>query len=172
VYVLFGDMTDAEMNQLYNHDKIKAMVSFTRGEGFGRPLLEFTTTGKPVIATNWSGHVDFLNSEYCTLLPGKLTEVHPGAVNKWIIPQSKWFQINYSRSKIALMECFTGYAKQLESSEKQLKHTLENFTFTHMRNSLSGYIENSDIYKVKIHIPIMKPLNIPSTINLPKIKKV
>jgi hypothetical protein len=49
VYLLHGDLTDEEMNLLYNHPKVKAMVSFTKAEGFGRPLLEFSTTGKPIL---------------------------------------------------------------------------------------------------------------------------
>ena len=57
-------MTDEEMNSLYNHPKVKAMVSFTKGEGFGRPLAEFGTTGKPIIASNWSGHLDFLSAPF------------------------------------------------------------------------------------------------------------
>jgi len=40
IYVLNGEFSDSEMNELYNHPKVKAMVSFTKGEGFGRPLLE------------------------------------------------------------------------------------------------------------------------------------
>ena len=51
IYVLNGEFSDSEMNELYNHPKVKAMVSLTKGEGFGRPLLEFTTTGKHVIAS-------------------------------------------------------------------------------------------------------------------------
>jgi hypothetical protein len=47
------------MNQIYNHPKVKAMVSLTKGEGFGRPLLEFSLVNKPIITTNWSGHIDF-----------------------------------------------------------------------------------------------------------------
>ena len=67
VYLLHGDLDDAQMNELYNHHKIKAMVSLTHGEGFGRPLLEFATTGKPIMASDWSGQVDFLNKGYTTL---------------------------------------------------------------------------------------------------------
>ena len=48
------------MNSFYNHSKIKAMISFAKGEGFGRPLLEFSTTGKPIIAPYYSGQTDFL----------------------------------------------------------------------------------------------------------------
>ena len=51
------------MNEIYNHPKIKAMVSFTKGEGFGRPLLEFSLLNKPIIASGWSGHLDFLEKD-------------------------------------------------------------------------------------------------------------
>jgi hypothetical protein len=44
------------MNELYNHGKVKAMISLTKGEGFGRPLLEFSLVNKPIIASGWSGH--------------------------------------------------------------------------------------------------------------------
>ena len=63
IYVLHGEFTDSEMNELYNHPKIKAMVNLTKGEGFGRPLLEFSLVKKPIITTGWSGHTDFLNPE-------------------------------------------------------------------------------------------------------------
>jgi len=52
VYVLHGEFSDVEMNELYNHSKIKAMVNLTKGEGYGRPLLEFSLTKKPIITTN------------------------------------------------------------------------------------------------------------------------
>jgi hypothetical protein len=52
VYLLHGSITNEEMNGLYNHPKVKTMVSFTHGEGYGRPLAEFATSEKPIIATN------------------------------------------------------------------------------------------------------------------------
>ncbi len=72
VYLLHGEFSDEEMNEIYNHPKVKAMVSLTKGEGFGRPLLEFTQSKKPIITTNWSGHLDFLNTGFTTLIPGTL----------------------------------------------------------------------------------------------------
>mgnify|MGYP000921532985 CR=1 FL=1 len=63
VYLLHGEFSDEEMNSIYNHSKVKAMVSFTKGEGFGRPLLEFSLSKKPIIVSGWSGHMDFINPE-------------------------------------------------------------------------------------------------------------
>ena len=57
------------MNELYNHPKVKVHVTFTHGEGFGRPLLEASLSEKLVIAPNWSGHIDFLSGQDAILLP-------------------------------------------------------------------------------------------------------
>jgi glycosyltransferase involved in cell wall biosynthesis len=89
IYVLNGEFSDNEMNELYNHSKVKSMISFTKGEGFGRPLLEFSLTGKPIIASNWSGHTDFLKSSFSTLIGGELENVHPSSANDWLIQRIK-----------------------------------------------------------------------------------
>ena len=64
IYMLHGDMAEHEMMGLYRHPKIKALVSLTRGEGFGLPLLEAASAGLPVIATGWSAHTEFLGKKY------------------------------------------------------------------------------------------------------------
>merc|ERR1711966_140509 len=91
VYLLQGEFSNTEVNELYNHKKVKSMINLTKGEGFGRPLLEFSLTKKPIISTNWSGHTDFLSEDFTSLLPGKLTKVHPSAVVKDVImPEFEW----------------------------------------------------------------------------------
>jgi hypothetical protein len=93
IYLLHGELDDSDMNDLYNHPKIKAMVSFTKGEGFGRPLLEFTQSKKLVIASGWSGHLDFLTPEFSYLLSGGLHPLHQSSiVEKMLIKEASWFQ--------------------------------------------------------------------------------
>jgi glycosyltransferase involved in cell wall biosynthesis len=60
VYMIHGLMSPGEMNGLYTHPKIKGLISLTRGEGYGLPIMEAAALEMPVIATNWSGHLDFL----------------------------------------------------------------------------------------------------------------
>ena len=126
VYLLHGDLTDSEMNSLYNHPKIKAMISFTHGEGYGRPLLEFGITGKPVIAPNWSGHVDFL-SENGILLPGELKKVHSSVVwENVIIKESSWFYVDYGYASGLLKDIEKNYKKYLQKSRKQTQYIKNN----------------------------------------------
>lgn len=61
IYLIHGLLTEKEMHGLYCHPKIKAFVTATHGEGFGLPIFEAVNEEMPVIATNWSGHLDFLN---------------------------------------------------------------------------------------------------------------
>ena len=110
VYLLHGSISDEEINELYNHPKVKAHISLTKGEGFGRPLLEATISQKPVIASAWSGHTDFLEQSKAILLPGELTQVHPSAVwDKVVIPESKWFTVNYQTASKVLTDVHKNY---------------------------------------------------------------
>ena len=100
--LLHGDMDDAEVMSLYKHPRIKALVSATRGEGFGLPLLEAAASGLPVIATNWSGHLDFLGqgkflpvSYDLKQVPQQLSSTAPGIFSptaKWAEPKEEDFK--------------------------------------------------------------------------------
>lgn len=112
IYVLHGDLTEKEMNTIYNHSKVKAHVSFTKGEGFGRPLLEASVSGKPVIASGWSGHLDFLNKENAILVGGELTNVHPSAVwENVILPEAQWFSPTSQQAMTGIAAVFMDYSK-------------------------------------------------------------
>jgi hypothetical protein len=64
VYFLHGDLTESEIHSLYTHPKVKAYVTTTHGEGYGLPVFEAAYSGLPIIATDWSGHLDFLSGKY------------------------------------------------------------------------------------------------------------
>ena len=132
IYLLFGDLTNKEMNDLYNHPKVKSMVSITKGEGFGRPLLEFTMTGKPVIASNWSGHKDFLSIDKSVMIGGKLTDVDDSAVDNFIIKGSKWFTANYNEVVEVLKLVKKDYNKFLLKSQSLKKVNNRNFSLINM----------------------------------------
>jgi glycosyltransferase involved in cell wall biosynthesis len=173
VYLLHGDLTDQEMNSLYNHPKIKAMISFTKGEGFGRPLLEFTATGKPVIASGWSGHIDFLK-DYSILLPGELTEIHASAADKFLLKGSKWFTVNYQYASAVIKDVTENYKKHSVKSKQQMRYTNSEFTLDNMANKFVELVDRGlegVPREVSLKLPKLKKTEAPK-LKLPKLKKV
>jgi len=169
VYLLHGDFTDEEMNQLYNHSKVKAMVNLTKGEGFGRPLLEFSLVKKPILTTGWSGHIDFLNPEFTTMVEGELNNVHPSAANQWLIQESQWFSPNHGQVGHYMKDMFEHYKKYNDGATRQAYQSKTKFSFEEMKNKIGEILDETvpEFPKeVQLTLPKLKK------IELPKLKKV
>jgi len=159
VYLLHGDLDDKDINDLYNHGKVKAMVSLTKGEGFGRPLLEFSLSKKPIIASNWSGHLDFLNPEYTVLVDGTLTNVHPSAAAKnMILSESQWFTPNDAEVADAFKNIYENYSKYSEKAKRQAHYSKTNFSFDKMVETLDNMLEKNVVKQVELKLPKLKKI--------------
>jgi glycosyltransferase involved in cell wall biosynthesis len=169
VYLLHGEFTDIEMNEIYNHSKVKAMVNLTKGEGFGRPLLEFSLVNKPIITTNWSGHTDYLDPEFVTLLPGTLTNVHPSAANNMLLQEAQWFSVDTGHAGHFLKDVFENYKGYADKAKRQGFQSRTKFSFDAMKEKL-GKVFSEKIpefpKQVQLQLPQLKK------IELPKLKKV
>ena len=100
IYLIHGAMSNKEMVDLYTHPSVKAFVSLTRGEGFGLPILEAAACGLPIIATDWSGHLDFLNLGKFIKVDCALGPVHESRIdNNIFMPGTKWAYPNEQDAK-------------------------------------------------------------------------
>jgi glycosyltransferase involved in cell wall biosynthesis len=158
IYLLHGDLTPAQMNGLYEHPKVKAMLNFTKGEGFGRPLLEFSLTGKPVIVSNWSGHLDFLK-EGAVLLEGELKEVHESASDDFLLKESKWFNVNISKALGVIKDVHKNYDKYKVASFQLGKQNKQNFGLQKMTQLFDTILNQYGIYNKKQ--PKFQPMQLP-----------
>ena len=159
IYLLHGEMDDEDMNYLYNHPKVKAFVSFTKGEGYGRPLAEFCTSKKPIITSGWSGHIDFLSKEFSVLLPGKLTETHPSTHSATLIlPGSSWFTVDYNAASKALEDVYSNYKKYEEMGKRQGHKIKSEFSYDNMVLFLSAYLAKYVPKQPKLVLPQLKKI--------------
>jgi glycosyltransferase involved in cell wall biosynthesis len=164
VYLLHGDLSEAQMDGLYNHPKIKAMLNFTKGEGFGRPLLEFSLSGKPILASNWSGHLDFLK-DGAILLDGELRNVHPSAADQFLLKEAKWFSVNISEALSKMKDVFKNYSKYLPGSTKLAKNNRQNFSLQKMTEGFDFILNQYGIYTKtqpkfqSLQLPKLKMIN-------------
>ncbi len=180
VYLIHGDFTDEEMNQMYNHPKVKAHITFTHGEGFGRPLLEAAQSGKPVVAPGWSGHVDFLHKNYAQLLPGSLTRVPMNAFPKDMAfdsPENKWITVNYNVASSVLNEIHNNYSKYQVKGKQLQSYTRKQFSYEAMKRKLEKIIDpivESVPKQVELKLPKLQKVddNKSNELKLPKLKKV
>jgi glycosyltransferase involved in cell wall biosynthesis len=164
IYLLHGDLTPAQMNGLYEHRKVKAMLNFTKGEGFGRPLLEFSLTGKPVIVSNWSGHLDFLKTG-AVLLEGELKNVHESAADQFLLKESQWFNVNISKALTTIKDVYKNYDKYKVESFQLGKQNKQNFSLEKMTKVFDVILNQYGIYtKIQpkfqqLQLPKLKMLN-------------
>ena len=167
IYLLHGELNDSEVNELYNHSKVKAHISFTKGEGYGRPLIEATISQKPVIASNYSGHIDFLDAEMSVLLPGKMGKIHSSAVvDKLLLADSEWFTVDYKKAAETLKDVYKNYKDYLDGAKRQAYRSRTEFSLEKMTEKLNSIIEEKVPKQVALKLPQLKK------IELPKLKKV
>ena len=178
IYLLHGDLTDDEMNELYNHPKVKSHVTFTHGEGFGRPLLEASISQKPIIASNWSGHVDFLTKNLSVLLGGSMKKVSKQSFQKGIyVKDSYWFTVNYQAASKVLKNVFQNYNRFALNAAKQGTINKSRFSLNKMTETFEKILDDNvpEFPKeVKLKLPKLKKVKDtePPKITLPTLKKV
>jgi hypothetical protein len=161
IYVIHGELSPVELNRLYNHPKVKTHISLTHGEGFGRPLLEATLSGKPLLTTGWSGHLDFLPSDLANLLPGSLGNIPPSACNEWLVKEGQWFNVNYSVAAQKMEDIYNNYINYVPNAEK-----------LRIQNSEKYNIESAGKLLVSVLEKYLPTFEKKVEVTLPKFKKI
>jgi len=167
IYLIHGEVSDSGMNYIYNHPKVKALVSLPKGEGFGRPFLEFSLVNKPIIASSWSGQTDFLDKEFVRYVQGDLKNVHKSAaVKNILLPEAHWFSPDSADVGRAFKEVFKDYKQWLVKAKRQGHKSRTQFSYEAMVEKLNSLLETNIP-----EFPKQVELSLPK-LNLPKLKKV
>lgn len=161
VYLLHGDLTEAEMHSLYVHPKIKAMVSLTHGEGYGLPLFEAAYSGLPIIAPGWSGQTDFLYAPFESKSKKKkgkevlkplfaevdftMGPIPPEAVWQGVLePDMAWCHPTEGSFKLRMRQVRNGYDKWLEKAQRLQEWVQQEFEWDKKHKVLTDLIHQDD----------------------------
>ena len=129
IYLLHGNMTSQEIASLYYHPDIKCFVSPTRGEGYGLPLIDAAAAGMPIIATNWSGHLQFLERNMFLPVDYKMKEIPKSKVDNRIFYEGfRWAEPNRNDFVKSLLNVYQNYPKFKEKSQNYSKKVCEEFS--------------------------------------------
>lgn len=131
IKLIHGKLSERQLAALYKHPKVKAMVSLTHGEGFGLPLIEAAACGLPIIATNWSGHIDFLSVEgkkRFVPIDFDLAEIPQASVWSGVMEAgSRWANPRENDTKQKLKKLVLSYEKPKEWAGELAKHIAEQY---------------------------------------------
>jgi len=161
IYLLHGELEDSDINNLYNHPKVKAMVYLGHGEGYGRPLLEFSVVKKPIIASAWSGHIDFLDNQYTSMVGGSVKNIHSSsAVKNMILTESQWFYADLKQAEFYMKDIFSKYEKYVEKAKRQARKSKTDFSLDRMKDVLAPYLEEAPKVEA-LKLPQLKKIELP-----------
>ena len=128
VYILHGDLTRGQMQWLYEHEKINALVNIAHGEGFGLPMFEAARAGMPIVTVPWSGQMDFLShngKSYFQEVDYTIRPVQPQAVWDGVVQQdSMWAFADQGSYKMTLRKTLKSKNRVKETAE-ELKDLIE-----------------------------------------------
>lgn len=101
-----------------------AYVSLHRAEGFGRTLAEAMLLGKPVIATNYSGNVDFMQNELAYPVDFELVNVEQNSY-QWVSNEdsAKW-------ANASLLESIHSFKKVSKAKFNKVDRERVNILFS------------------------------------------
>lgn len=142
VYFLHGYLNEKEVASLYQHQKVKGLISLTHGEGFGLPLLEAAACGLPVCATNWSAHTEFLNLGNWTKVPASIEPIPANKEDGTIwMHGAKWANPQIEASKTALESFVSNIAQLTEEATNLQNKVLSAYSFEKISNKYNKFFK-------------------------------
>ena len=144
VHLLHGHMTDEDLFDLYNDSSLIGLISATRGEGYGLPMIEAAASGLPVIATDWSGHKTFLQDGSWIPVKYELKQVVDQRVdNRIFMARSMWADPSEESFKNGLQKLYNERNVYREKCKKSRNKIVDKFSETSLQKEYDKFLEEN-----------------------------
>ena len=141
VRLMHGTMSSTEIASLYKHPSALALVSLTRGEGFGLPLLEAAACDLPVIATDWSAHCEFLDLGNWIRVKHSLKTIPKHRVDANIFVEgARWAEPDAEDAKKKMKKIFSSPALPKQWAQELGSKIRERYSYDACRRDLDAVL--------------------------------
>ena len=134
VTLLWDEMTETQLADLYRACDV--FVLPTRAEGWGLPLIEAVAAGLPIITTMYSGHMEFLQHVYDSVLPVShvMTQIdcpeycsyYPDSMNDWGV----WAQPDLNSLVVCMQQSLQQEQELYDRAQRNSKIIRERFSWS------------------------------------------
>lgn len=134
IHIFNGKWTDQELRMFYQAGDI--FVLPTRGEGWGRPILEAMSCGLPVIVTNWSGPSDFISGQNALPLNVRRITQIPNTTDMPVLHGHEWAEPDLDHL-IELFRWAVDHVQELKSIGYKARETALQYDSVKVTEQLS-----------------------------------
>jgi glycosyltransferase involved in cell wall biosynthesis len=136
VYVIDTHIAQSELPRVYK--AADAFVLPSRGEGWGRPLVEAMSMSLPVIATNWSGPTEFLTEDNSyPLAVDRMSEVMEGPFEGHL-----WAEPSESKLRVLMRRVMDNPAEAKAKGRKAREDMIRQFSPEIVADIVADQIQN------------------------------
>ena len=129
IEVLHGNLTSEEIAGLFKHNKVKCLLSATRGEGYGLPLVDAAASAIPIVVPAYSGHMEFLEETNICPVDYNLNAIPDSRVDGRIfIKGSKWAEVSEDDFKDKIKQVYENYNQYKKKAQRMQQKIRNNFS--------------------------------------------
>lgn len=136
VFFLTEEYTKTQVNSLIR--AVDVYISLHRSEGFGLVLAEAMYLGTPVVATNWSGNTEFMNSDVACMVKASLVTLQKDELP--FLKGSRWAEPDIDQAAYYLRKLYDDPCWCAEMTERAKEYIRKRLSVPDVSKQMQEYL--------------------------------